>query len=178
MDKRVRVNWWLIWLSAFIASMLTVIVMDCDAAPGDWSLNVHVASHHFDYTYYNDLYTNEEKELNEFNPGIGFVYEWTEYIESRGGLFLNSFDKASLYAGMGVHTSYDRLFSVSLQGGILTGYDGTPAGGENKLVGYVIPVLGLNTGQFRTELGYIVGRDKAGFKANDVLTLGFVWRFK
>lgn len=134
--------------------LIGAVIYEACAETGDTWLNIHGLSNHLDTDVWIDK-QGQAHEWQEFNYGLGVTYEWLDHIELRGGAFRNSFDKGSVYAAAGLHTSYARLLSFSLQAGLATGYKDTPTGGDSALVGFIMPTAGINIKRTRIEIGYI-----------------------
>jgi hypothetical protein len=177
-------------------SIKVLILMGCMApsavysAVGDTWLQVHGFSRHIGYDgYYAPVTTQEfnvvtqesytkvtqvQQPFNEFNPGIGFGYEFVDGIEARAGFYYNSFSSTSLYGGLNWHTSHDRLLSAGLMVGIVGGYNESFTGAGNEITLAAQPTLAVNITDYRMEFGYIPGLKD---HQSDIITLSFGIRY-
>lgn len=93
-------------------------------------------------------------DFNESNSGVGYQHDITPQFAVIGGVYDNSYNRTSVYAGAAVTTNPRRTFSVGLQGGIVTGYDDTPQG-TGVVTGYVLPFVRARRGLVFAEIGWI-----------------------
>lgn len=154
------------WLLALFAVPLVG-----SATPGQWWLDLNVASKHSERTYFWD---GRVQRFNETNLGLGATYELKPWCDVKAGWFENSYDKTSGYALVNAKWNLvkDRRWSLApgLATGIVSGYRNTPEQtGEVALWGMVTLSLGIDD-RWRINLGYIPSRIFVS-KSIDVATL-------
>lgn len=59
------------------------------AREGRWSVDINLTSLHFGY----------DRSYNQFNPGIGVSYRWSENLSLVAGFYKNSYSKPTVYVG-------------------------------------------------------------------------------
>lgn len=136
---------------------ISIIATSIGLAKAD-SIDVNVASYHFDDTY----------DYNQFNAGAGYTKDINKHWQAKAGFFENSFDKTSVYA-MG-RLKFDADWGgMGVNFGLMTGYDNIVKPGMpdsiknlNKYQLVVIPALNFKLfGDSYIEVGYIpqIGKD-------------------
>lgn len=96
--------------------MLILLFASGTAIAENYEVELHLTSYHFDDDGY-----------EEDNYGVGLSYFFKERWSATGGIFNNSYDDTSIYAG--VAYSYDLcasdefLCTIGAFGGLVTGYE-------------------------------------------------------
>ena len=123
--------------------------------------------------------TGETVELNELNLGIGITvapgkysygddkYVPMEYMSYRVGVYNNSYNRTSVYAGINPHTSRYGNIMYGVMLGVVSGYDITP--NDSSLIMAVVPHVSFQGKHMRTEVSFIKGKKAVAL----ALTVGF-----
>lgn len=118
-------------------------------------LDFNVASWHENDTYF---VNGQEREYNEWNPGVGLSYEFHDNAEFRGGLAENSFEDLSFYAGVNLKFDIidhpDWFIQPGIFGGLATGYDKPPQN-LNNITPMGLLTLTAGYDRFRVNLAYL-----------------------
>ena len=98
--------------------LLVSLLFFCgNAVAENLELELHLTSYHFDDDGY-----------EEDNYGLGISYNFRESWSVTGGVFNNSYDHTSVYAGIAYRynlcVSEEFVCSVGAIGGVVTGYEG------------------------------------------------------
>lgn len=116
-------NWILV-----IFALCLVFVLFNEAQASEWRLNTNLASKHLN-----------QKDLKEFNPGIGLEYHVDKHYATVG-YFKNSYKIDTYYAGLGVKFyEYDKV-TLFAEAGVIDGYQDT------ELDTYVMASWGVRMG--------------------------------
>ncbi len=131
-----------------------------------FELELHLTSHHFD-----------DDGFEEDNYGLGLSYFFKERWSATGGIFNNSYDDTSIYAG--VAYTYDLCVSdtfsctVGALGGLVTGYaDNIDNAGD--LYPIILPEFKIGYQQYFLKSRFI---PDLGENASSVLTLSVGRKF-
>ena len=172
-------------MRTIISIILLTAFSNTYAAKDDLWLKIHIASKHFSESgVWVDDY-GQEHPWNEGNPGLGLEYEITNNLSVNGGGYYNSHEKVSIYGGIKLHTSYDRVFAVGLGGGLVTGYEITQ-NVEGPVSAYIHPTISwipknpyVGGRPFRFDVGYVPALDigQEG-EPTAVMTFSFALKFK
>ena len=144
------------------SKLLVVIIFVILAIPC-WAdeVELHATSYHY----------SRSQNLNEFNIGAGYNYEFNSKTYATIGAFNNSYDKVSVYAGAKWLPLKKRYFKAGFVAGVVTGYeDDTDA---NEVQPMIIPEV-----QFKYRNYYIASRIIPDFGDNSstaiTFSIGFV----
>jgi hypothetical protein len=149
-------------MKSILFALVLLVASTAHANEGDWWLDIHVLSYHNNdsRTWYDD--DGKAREWQEDNWGLGVGYGITQHMELKAGAYRNSHDATSVYAGVKWHTDYERLISIGLLAGLVTGYEETQHV-DGPVTGYLLPVIGIHPHyRVRAEIGYIPGSIGAG----------------
>ena len=152
-----------------LVAALALVACDCNtkparAAEGDSWVKAHFMSRHIggSGTWWDDNY--EEHKWNEFNPGLGYAYEFVDTIELTAGLYENSHNELSLYAGAKWHTGYHRFLDFGVTVGLVSGYEVTQQV-DTPVTAFILPELSFRLADFkrgdapnlhvRLDIGYV-----------------------
>lgn len=106
---------------------------------------MHVGSKHI---------TDVDYNFNETNSGFGYRHDITGSLSAGGGIYDNSYNNTSVYAGIDLHTSRDKRMGVGIQAGIVTGYEDTPQG-AGVVTAFALPYIRAGHGRVFAEVGYL-----------------------
>ena len=126
------------------------------AAKGDMWINIHFAANHEVETYWN-LDSKTWEDYNNVNPGLGLEYEMSNHWSAKAGMYKNSLNSNSAYAGANLHTAYGDGVSVGLNLGLATGYE---AEHDTPVVPVIMPNLNIQIDKIRFEVGVLPGIGK------------------
>jgi hypothetical protein len=134
----------------FILFAVTVVmhILHHHANAGELWGEYHVGSNHSERYYWDG---GKRHEYNEKNTGGGISYGVNNNIEVISGVYRNSYDNTSIYAGADIHTSRVKYLSVGVSAGRITGYDDTPLGTKYMVLPNV--VVGNEYSVFRVKVG-------------------------
>ena len=94
---------------------------------------------------------SSQEELNESNPGLSYRHGIDRmHLFATGGFFRNSFDRTSVYAGIGKTFFTVGPAAFTLVGGVATGY-------IEKLTPALIPEVSFHYKNTAFVVGYIPG---------------------
>ena len=74
---------------------------------------------------------------NNFNPGLGIQKDYQDDLRLIGGVYYNSFYKASFYGGVGYQPFQYKAIKLGIIGGVVTNYDNL------QIPLMVLPVLSI-----------------------------------
>ena len=164
------------WRRFWTLCALSCIHAVAFAAPGDFWLDLNVASKHSQRTYF---VNGEPRRFHENNLGLGATYEVLDWCDLKAGWFENSYEKTSVYALVNPHWTLIARprwqFAPGVALGLVSGYQNTPERtGEIAPWGLLTVSLGLGE-RWKINLGYVPSRV---FVSNsvDVATLQISWK--
>jgi len=137
------------YIKALLAVFIMVFSTHVYAIEG-W-MNLHLGSNHLQPDYVQD---GKLHDYNEKNFGIGLAIPVSSKLDVVSGFYENSYNNTSVYAGVNYHTADNYGFSVGVNSGLATGYDGTPYT-KDKVVFMVVPHLTYAVKNIRTEVGIV-----------------------
>lgn len=98
------------------------------------------------------------EDYNESNSGVGYSHDVTTHLAVRGGVYVNSYNRDSVYIGAAASTAVSRWLDIGIQGGAVAGYAGTPEG-SGSVSPFCFPYLRGRHGRLFGEIGYIPAID-------------------
>jgi hypothetical protein len=128
-------------------------------------LELHLTSYHIN--------EDSDDNLNEFNIGAGYNYEFKPTIFLSFGAFNNSYEKLSVYAAAKWLPLEYKAIKAGLVGGFITGYDENTDANEIQPV--VLPEIQFHFNQF-----YLVSRfaPDLGDNSSSAITLSIGYKFQ
>jgi len=119
-------------------------------------VDLHMTSFHSQENYYEDYETDEGTKtttipFNEENFGIGVRYQLEDFLDVSVGFFKNSFYNTSVYLGGEVYTSRQRLISIGLAVGLVSGYRGTTI--DTPVM--VMPIMQVGVPEIGVRIGVV-----------------------
>ena len=128
-------------LLAIMASLIAIPAIADDVGFNHGkSIVFHMASNH-----------SGQEELNESNPGLSYRHGIDSMnLFATGGFFRNSFNRTSVYAGIGKTFFTVGPAAFTLVGGVATGY-------VEKLTSALIPEVSFHYKNASFVIGYIPG---------------------
>lgn len=135
-----------------IACALSILATPSFAGPGfEWAenkpmselwVNPGMISYHY----------QRDKNLNDFNPGLGFEYRFSTTSSLTAGVFYNSDREYSRYAGMYWQpVTFDKI----RLGAVVGGFDGYPKMKNGGWFLAAIPVVTYESGDFGLNFGLV-----------------------
>lgn len=108
----------------------------------------HLSSKHGEEFYY-DKSTNEQKDYNSINRGVGVSYPIINYMDVRAGFYKNSYFNNSGYIGVFPHLDIFKGLKAGVQMGYVSGYTGY----SSPLL--LLPTISYTFKNVVSEIGYI-----------------------
>jgi len=136
-----------------IAALLAVslLIASTRVYAFDGWMNLHLASNHRVPDYVQD---GKLHNYNEKNLGMGLAIPVTPRLDAVSGFYQNSYNNTSFYAGANYHTADNYGFSVGVNAGVVTGYDGTP-NTNHELALMIVPHVTYALKNLRADVGYV-----------------------
>ena len=126
-------------VASLVRSLLTALLMISSVCYADTWLSVGGVSAHACHTC----------GYNNFNPGLGLQHEVNKDLRLIGGVYYNSYYKATAYAGAAYQPLQYGMIRVGIMGGLVTNYN------DLKIPVMVLPALSIE--------GTRIGVDILGF---------------
>jgi len=144
-----------------------ILFLVCNSAIAEnFEVELHLTSYHFDDDGY-----------EEDNYGLGLSYFFKERWSATGGIFNNSYDDTSLYAGIAYSydlcTSDNLICSIGAIGGLVTGYEDN-IDNAGDLYPIILPEFKLGYQKYFVKSRFI---PDLGENASAVLTLSVGRKF-